>query len=276
MASRPTVRWNDGKQRWMAWVRFPDGSRRKVERVEKADAENDLNELLALRAANEHAPARRERQASFAEVIDAWLDAGCPTSAPPSLITQALRPIAGVVSVRRSDTLEPRAANSCAGGGLGRSPRTRCLLKAQFAAAAATAFPNPALWGRRRAVATPRPVGVSRCPKGKQPDESNAQPFRGTRRPGPIVRRVSEVATTTERIALIKVACLPSRAISASAQPAGGVVSARPLGRWSLLMNPTGSVPGIRGDEPSDRNRPHQYEGKPLPAAGSASSESDG
>ena len=29
----------------MAWVRFPDGSRRKVERVEKSDAEADLNEL---------------------------------------------------------------------------------------------------------------------------------------------------------------------------------------------------------------------------------------
>ena len=34
MAPRATVRWNEGKQRWMAWVRFPDGSRRKVERVE--------------------------------------------------------------------------------------------------------------------------------------------------------------------------------------------------------------------------------------------------
>lgn len=41
MAGRPSVRWNEGKQRWMAWVRFPDGSRRKVERVEKADAERD-------------------------------------------------------------------------------------------------------------------------------------------------------------------------------------------------------------------------------------------
>ena len=29
----------------MAWVRFPDGSRRKVERIDKADAERDLAEL---------------------------------------------------------------------------------------------------------------------------------------------------------------------------------------------------------------------------------------
>ena len=35
MAQRPTVRWNEQKQRWMAWVRFPDGSRRKVERAER-------------------------------------------------------------------------------------------------------------------------------------------------------------------------------------------------------------------------------------------------
>jgi hypothetical protein len=29
----------------MAWVRFPDGSRRKVERVTKADAQHDVDEL---------------------------------------------------------------------------------------------------------------------------------------------------------------------------------------------------------------------------------------
>jgi hypothetical protein len=50
VAQRPSVRWNESKQRWMAWVRFPDGSRRKVERVSKAEAERDLKELLALRA----------------------------------------------------------------------------------------------------------------------------------------------------------------------------------------------------------------------------------
>jgi hypothetical protein len=36
MASKPTVRWNESAGRWMAWVRFPDGARRKVERVDKA------------------------------------------------------------------------------------------------------------------------------------------------------------------------------------------------------------------------------------------------
>ena len=61
MTPRATVRWNEGKQRWMAWVRFPDGLRRKVERVEKADAEADLNEFLALRAAGGDPLPRRER-----------------------------------------------------------------------------------------------------------------------------------------------------------------------------------------------------------------------
>lgn len=82
MASKPNVRWNEGKQRWMAWVRFPDGSRRKVERAEKADAEQDLRDLLALRAEKGAPDARRERLTSFADVIDAWLDARCPNGAP--------------------------------------------------------------------------------------------------------------------------------------------------------------------------------------------------
>ena len=33
----------------MAWVRFPDGSRQKVGRVGRQDAEADLDELSALR-----------------------------------------------------------------------------------------------------------------------------------------------------------------------------------------------------------------------------------
>ena len=48
MAQRPTVRWNEQKQRWMAWVRFPDGSRRKIERTEKATAERDLDEPVSV------------------------------------------------------------------------------------------------------------------------------------------------------------------------------------------------------------------------------------
>jgi integrase len=73
-ARRSSVGWRG--------VRFPDGSRRKVERVEKADAEADLNELLALRAAGGGPLPRRERMISFNEVLDEWLEAGCPSAAP--------------------------------------------------------------------------------------------------------------------------------------------------------------------------------------------------
>src|SRR5438270_6344303 len=80
MAKGPSVRWNEGAQRWMAWVRFPDGSRRKVERVSKKDAQADLSALLAARAAGDDVASRRERLASFDDVIDAWLAAGCPST----------------------------------------------------------------------------------------------------------------------------------------------------------------------------------------------------
>lgn len=82
MARAVSVRWNESAQRWMAWVRFPDGSRRKVERVEKRDAEADLNALLAQRAATGAPLASRRRLASFATVVDEWLEAGCPSSTP--------------------------------------------------------------------------------------------------------------------------------------------------------------------------------------------------
>jgi hypothetical protein len=65
----------------MAWVRFPDGSRRKVERVDKAAAEQDLNELLALRAEEASPGPRRLRLATFDEVIDHWFTADCPKAA---------------------------------------------------------------------------------------------------------------------------------------------------------------------------------------------------
>jgi integrase len=81
VAQRPSVRWNESKQRWMAWVRFPDGSRRKVERVDKAEAERDLNELLALRAEEASPDPRRLRLATFNDVMDDWFDAGCPKAA---------------------------------------------------------------------------------------------------------------------------------------------------------------------------------------------------
>jgi integrase len=82
MAARPTVRWNEKAQRWMAWVRFPDGTRRKVERVDKADAQRDLDELVALRAQSRDPRPRGTRQATFAEVIAAWFEAGCPNVSP--------------------------------------------------------------------------------------------------------------------------------------------------------------------------------------------------
>ncbi len=82
MAKKPSVRWNESKQRWMAWVRFPDGSRRKVERVEKADAQSDLDELLALRAQEQSPEPRRTKQLTFDQVLDDWFEAGCPNVAP--------------------------------------------------------------------------------------------------------------------------------------------------------------------------------------------------
>jgi integrase len=91
MASRPTVRWNEASQRWMAWVRFPDGSRRKVERAERADAEADLQELLARRSAGGVPERRGQRQPTFTQVIDAWLDAGCPSGAPSRRTRHATR-----------------------------------------------------------------------------------------------------------------------------------------------------------------------------------------
>jgi hypothetical protein len=98
---RATVRWNEAKQRWMAWVRFPDGSRRKVERIEKADAEADLNELLALRAAGGELVPRRQRPASFNEVLDEWLEAGCPSAAPGGRTRHARQEAASTIDNAR-------------------------------------------------------------------------------------------------------------------------------------------------------------------------------
>jgi hypothetical protein len=64
--------------------RFPDGSRRKLERVDRADAERDLGELLALRSEHSAPDHRRRRQATFAEVLDAWFHAACPNATPAS------------------------------------------------------------------------------------------------------------------------------------------------------------------------------------------------
>jgi integrase len=66
----------------MAWVRFPDGSRRKVERAEKAAAQADLDDLLTLRAQAAGPDPVRTKQATFADVIEAWFADGCPNVSP--------------------------------------------------------------------------------------------------------------------------------------------------------------------------------------------------
>jgi integrase len=122
MGQRPTVRWNERAERWMAWVRFPDGSRRKVERVDKSDAQADLDELLALRAQSLDPGPRRARLATFDEVIDAWFAEGCPNSTAtnrsrhartksPNTVTNArlllgsnVRPVIGHLWVDRTST----------------------------------------------------------------------------------------------------------------------------------------------------------------------------
>lgn len=131
MARRSVVRWNDVEQRWMAWVRFPDGSRRRVKRVDKRDAQRDLDELLALRASNGEPQAKRERLASFNDVLDAWFGDGCPTASPttrsrharhksPNTVTNArylldkhVRPAIGALRVDRTTT--PRIEDVFAG-----------------------------------------------------------------------------------------------------------------------------------------------------------------
>jgi len=115
MGQRPTVRWNEGAGRWMAWVRFPDGSRRKIERVNKADAQADLEELLALRAQSLDPGPRRARQATFNDVIDAWFADGCPNSSATKrsrhartnarhLLDTSVRPVVGKLWVDRTST----------------------------------------------------------------------------------------------------------------------------------------------------------------------------
>lgn len=136
MARRPTVRWNAGAQRWMAWVRFPDGSRRKVERVEKSDAQADLDRLIDLRAQSLDPGPSRSRMLSFNEVIDAWFEADCVNVSPtaksrharvksPNTIANArqllgtsIRPVIGDLRVDRTTTerLEALFASMAAKG----------------------------------------------------------------------------------------------------------------------------------------------------------------
>ena len=62
-------------QREMAWVRFPDGTRKRVERVDKADAQRDLDDFVAHRAQTQAPEARHVRQPTFNEIIDEWFAA---------------------------------------------------------------------------------------------------------------------------------------------------------------------------------------------------------
>jgi hypothetical protein len=59
----------------MAWVQFPDCSRRKIERIDRAEAERDLAELFGRGGRRRH---RRLRLATFDEVMDDWVAADCP------------------------------------------------------------------------------------------------------------------------------------------------------------------------------------------------------
>ncbi len=122
MAPRPTVRWSEAAQRWMAWVRFPDGSRRKVERIDKADAKRDLEQLLALRTEEIAPEPRRTKLASFDDLLDAWFEGGCPNVAPTTrsrharvkspktiatarqLVDTSVRPVIGRLRVDRTST----------------------------------------------------------------------------------------------------------------------------------------------------------------------------
>src|SRR3546814_15597044 len=78
MAQRPKVRWNQQRQRWMAWVRLPDGSRRNVERADKIDAQSDLDAPAEMRMQSLDPGRRRARSLTFIESIDASFEAGSP------------------------------------------------------------------------------------------------------------------------------------------------------------------------------------------------------
>ena len=76
MAQRPTVRWKAAPSGgWRGSI--PDGAR-KVERVDKAAAERDLDELLARPGPVLDPGLEREKLASFADVIDAWFAGRLP------------------------------------------------------------------------------------------------------------------------------------------------------------------------------------------------------
>ena len=150
MAQRPSVRWNERNERWMAWVRFPAGSRRKVERTDKAEAQHDLDELLALRAQALDPGPRRQRSLTFSEVIDAWFEAGCPNVAPSrtsrrswNYLNQACQHALRKRSIKRNpaaDVLLPARKPS--------KPRKSFTIEQaqKLLADAIPADPRPAMW----------------------------------------------------------------------------------------------------------------------------------
>jgi integrase len=85
----------------------------QVERVEKADAQSDLDELLALRAQEQSPEPRRTKQLTFNEVLDDWFEAGCPHARQKSantianarqLLGTSVRPVIGHRWVDRTTT----------------------------------------------------------------------------------------------------------------------------------------------------------------------------
>ena len=100
MASAPSVRWNEKSGRWMAWVRFRDGSRKKVERVNKVDAQRDLDALLAQREL-EGVPSQRDRAATFEHVITAWFAADCANVSPNRRTRHATKKSANTIANAR-------------------------------------------------------------------------------------------------------------------------------------------------------------------------------
>jgi integrase len=78
----PTIRWNEAEQAWTSKVRFPDGHREPVKRKDKDAAQRDLDEKLARRA-SDVARIKNEpnaKLATFDDVVEAWLKAGCPNA----------------------------------------------------------------------------------------------------------------------------------------------------------------------------------------------------
>lgn len=76
----PQLHWSETERAWISSVRFPNGSRKPVKRVNKEDAQADLDRLLVLRASGGTAPQKDAHLITFDEAFDAWIVAGCPAA----------------------------------------------------------------------------------------------------------------------------------------------------------------------------------------------------